>query len=80
MRLDDIPAGSAVTFSIRENEPEEAFFMGISGSGKERTAKFVSKVFDGGSCFDWEAYRYNGFWALGSSADRMKIIDYTEVL
>lgn len=83
IRLDKIPAGSIVTFRYRNHEPERAFFSGIKGSGDSRRALFTSRRCGlpvAKTTYDWEAYRYNGYWALGSSADRMRILDYEEVL
>jgi hypothetical protein len=44
-------------------------FEGFEGEGEDRRAKFRS-VEDGSK---WEAYRYNGRWVVGSSADPARL-------
>lgn len=81
MRLDKIPAGSVVTWTDpRFNFEENAIFLGIEGTGNDRKAKFVSRAGSSGSTYNWSAYRFNGRWSYGSSADYMKILDYTEII
>jgi hypothetical protein len=50
-----------------------ALFLGIDGEGDDRRAVFAQ--FDcGGNTFGWSAYRYNGGWAYGSSAERLSLV------
>ena len=51
---------------------EEATFLGIEGTGDERRARFDSG-------YEWEAYRYNGHWAYGSSAETLRLIREVDV-
>lgn len=50
-----------------------AEFIGITGSGTERRATFKSWRADGIE-YVWDAYRYQGRWVCGSSADRLSVI------
>jgi hypothetical protein len=77
LRIDNLTPGTTVT--LRFNGPkslgnapweEEFLFLGIEGSGDDRHARFTSDDLSGA----WEAYRYNGHWAYGSSAERLSLI------
>lgn len=63
-------AGSA-TFGNGPHEGE-AVFLGISGAGDARRATFRDTT---GRQITWEAYRYNGHWAYGSSAEPLRLLE-----
>lgn len=68
-RIDRLQPGAQVTLRFHgsmgnETHDERATFQGIVGEGDDRLAQF-----DG-----WEAYRYRGHWAYGTSADRLSLI------
>lgn len=75
IRIDQLQAGQEVTLKFHGsksigNEPYEEThtFLGIVGEKDDRRA-----VFSDGST-QWEAYRYNGGWAYGSSAERLSLV------
>lgn len=75
-RLDRIAAGSFVRLNFNNRYEEKAVFLGVEGTGDKRRAKFLSttdpgKGIGGKGYYEWEAYRYNGGWAFGSSAERL---------
>lgn len=77
-RLDKITPGSVVTLQFHEGAGQDSYedtvlFLGVEGSGNERRAKFMSQT-GGTATYTWEAYRYNGRWAYGTSADRLSVI------
>jgi len=55
---------------------EQVVFLGIEGQGDERTARFTEPNFPENTdkSWTWEAYRHNGGWAYGSSAERLQLI------
>jgi hypothetical protein len=78
-RIDSLKAGETVTLLFRGskslgNEPytDEVIFVGIKGEGEDRRAVFSTGPAAGKSG-EWEAYRYKGGWAYGSSAERLSI-------
>lgn len=83
MRIDQLTPGDIVTLgfclqarntmtSPRMDE-ETAMFVGHIGYGVDRRAEFAQ--LDGqGKVYNWEAYRYNGGWAFGSSANRLRLL------
>lgn len=78
-RIDTIPAGSRVrllfTGSFNRNPfEEEHTFLGIEGEGDSRRARFHRDEDGQYKAYDWEAYRYNGGWAYGSSAERLQLL------
>jgi hypothetical protein len=72
-RIDSLKPGTKVVlqfgreFQFGDAEQEEATFLGIEGTGDDRRAKFRQD-------FDWEAYRYNGRWAYGTSAESLRLV------
>lgn len=76
-RIDSLQPAQVVvlkfTTSRGEFTTEYADFVGITGTGEKRRATFRSD--DGrGKLFTWEAYRFQGRWAYGSSADRLSLV------
>ena len=56
--------------NFNETYEEEHIFRGVSGEGDDRRALFWSAT----GHYDWEAYRYRGHWAYGTSADRLSLV------
>lgn len=75
-RIDKLIPGSFVTLTVYSHSgreyDEQALFLGIIGEGDERLARF-SSFGDSPRAYTWEAYRYTGRWAFGSSADRISL-------
>lgn len=70
-RIDSLQPNETVTLQFHGskslgNEPYllEATFEGIIGTGEERRAQFD----------EVEAYRYNGHWAYGTSAEKLSLV------
>jgi hypothetical protein len=83
MRIDQLQPGTEVTLrfhgslgNVTQDEP--AVFGGITGEGDERRAHFTSvekNADDVAETYEWEAYRYSGRWAYGTSADRLQLVE-----
>ena len=76
IKIDDLEPGTAVLLEMHnrsEATEEHALFLGVTGEGDSRRAHF-SQMLKPGASFDWEAYRFGGRWAYGSSADRMRVV------
>lgn len=73
--LDDLAerAPVAVRLELREGV-EETVLERVEGVGGERTAHFRS-LGAGGVWYPWEAYRYQGRWAYGTGADRLRLLE-----
>ena len=74
-RIDSLKTGSRVTVKFHgsknlgnESWTDTVTFYGITGEGDYRVARFDN----------WYAYRYNGRWAYGSSAERLSLVDVEE--
>jgi hypothetical protein len=70
-RIDSLITGDKVRLRYNGsksfgNEPweEDVTFIGIVGSGDERRAQFDAV----------ELYRFKGFWAYGTSAERASLV------
>jgi len=63
-------------WSLSEKEPstEHAVFVGMSGSGDERLAEFISPT-NSDQMFTWSAYRYKGRWVYGSGAAPVRLVN-----
>jgi len=75
-RIDKLNPGQEVTLKFHGskslgNDPyeERHTFLDIVGEGDDRRAVFS----DGGE--QWEAYRFKGGWAYGSSAEKLSIVE-----
>jgi hypothetical protein len=51
-------------------ELENCILIKIEGEGDDRRATFKDNEIG-----EWEAYRYNGHWAYGSSAERLTVVE-----
>ena len=74
MRIDSLAANQNVLLQFA-GYTERALFKGVSGSGDERVAKFTSVDSDTHKIYEWEAYRYCGRWAYGTSAQPLRAIE-----
>lgn len=74
-RLDNLKPGSFIVLDFAGRYERPAIFIGITGEGDDRDANFVSPDFDGRDTYSWSAYRYNGHWAFGSSAERLRLVE-----
>lgn len=72
--IDTLTPGEAVRLGFVEYGSEPAIFIGIEGEGEERLATFESKDADNGHTYRWQAYRYCGHWAYGTSADHLRLV------
>ena len=54
---------------------EDAVFVKVEGTGGDRRATFrsPSSMLDG-TPYEWDAYRYSGKWAYGSSAETLRLV------
>lgn len=81
-RIDSLKPGTTVTLKFHGskslgNDPyiQDAVFLGVYGVGDDRRARFMSveaKIYDPGG---WDAYRFNGHWAYGTSAERLTLVE-----
>lgn len=72
-RIDNLTPGSFVELEI-DGDFENALFVGVRGKGDERRAAFVQMAYPPPPhTFEWEAYRFNGHWAYGSSAELLRL-------
>lgn len=78
-RIDSLKPGTKVRLRFgREfqgdgSDFEDAVFEGITDTGDDRRATFSQ---DGG--IEWDAYRYQGRWAYGSSAESLRLVEILE--
>lgn len=73
-RIDSLTSGDVVLLDFNGKYEEHAIFVSMENRGKpDRSAKFVQA--SGGRVLEWEAYRYNGMWAYGSSAERLSVVE-----
>lgn len=79
-RIDSLTPGTKVRlkfcaeFQGRDRAYEEdAVFVGVTGTGDERRATFRSQD-RADRTYDWDAYRFNGRWAYGSSAETLRLV------
>jgi hypothetical protein len=76
MKIDNLKPGSIITLKFHgsygnESYTEEVLFVGIDGEGDGRIAVFRSAS---NVAYTWQAYRYRGRWAYGTSADRLTVV------
>lgn len=84
-RIDKLASGAFVTLDCAGRYEQRALFVGIVGEGDARRARFVSNSHGAGNgnvlredatgYYEWEAYRYNGGWAFGTSAERLRVLE-----
>ena len=85
-RLGSIPVGHFVKIHFRGskslgNEPydEVAQVVAHLGDGDNERVR-LSALGYGGADIDFEAYRFEGHWAYGSSAERLSVLDSSPTL
>lgn len=76
-RIDSLAIGTKVLLEFtgsmgNSGYTETMIFKGIEGEGDKRRATFAD-VYDASN--EWQAYRYNGGWAYGTSADRLRLLE-----
>lgn len=76
LRFDKITPGSIIEVAIGGTE-ETVFFLGVTGTKDDREANFTQRA-PQGDLYDWSAYRFNGRWVYGSSADPIKPVSVVE--
>lgn len=76
-RISNLKPGQTVTLLFRGskvlgNAPysDEVIFQGITGTGEDQRATFLDENGEN----PWEAYRYEGRWSYGSSAERLSVV------
>lgn len=74
-RIDTLKVGDKVRLKFagsrslgNDAHEETCIFNGIEGEGDKRRAKFD----------EWEAYRFRGRWAYGSSAENLVVLEVVE--
>jgi hypothetical protein len=80
IRIDSLKPGSKVTLRFMaefqgkgHDWTDTVKFIRIEGEGDDRRAVF-SDILGRGAYSEWEAYRYNGRWAYGSSAETLRLV------
>ena len=71
-RMDSMIVGCAYELSFPNGDVEPVLFAGITGTGEDRNANFVS-LDAHGEPYKWAAYRAGGRWVYGSSAERLTV-------
>jgi hypothetical protein len=73
--IDNLKPGEVVELAFNPGKRNEYceyhVFLGILDEGEERRAAFAGIGHRG--MYEWEAYRYEGRWAFGTSADRLSL-------
>lgn len=77
-RIDTLVIGQVVTLNFADRYTQNLVFGGIKGDGDDRRAKFIG-VYVEGNAYDFEAYRVNGRWCFGSSAERLYLDEVTDI-
>lgn len=83
-RIDALQPGTAILLDFCSGTQsygrvEPALFVGVEGKGDDRRATFVQVSTSGPMgpqgqlSYEWQAYRYEGRWAVGSSADVLRL-------
>jgi len=73
--IDKLTPGDEITLRFTHGD-EPAVFVKLEGTGDARRATFASvQTTPTVKVFSWDAYRYQGHWAYGTSADRLMLID-----
>lgn len=76
-RISSMQAGEAVTlrFHTRSGHFDEAaVFVGLSEDGETATFRSASDNKSDDDTYDWDAYRFQGRWCYGSSAQRLSVV------
>lgn len=74
-KIDNLESGQAVRLQFNGKRIEAALFVSMidADKGDDRRARFVQIA--GDQSYEWDAYRYNGGWAYGSSAQRLSLVE-----
>jgi hypothetical protein len=67
-RIDQLTPGSIVMLAYADGT-DRALFRGITGTGNDRYAQFTDS-----NGTEWDAYRFRGGWAYGSSGQRLRLV------
>jgi hypothetical protein len=73
-RIDSLTPGARVVLNFDNDYEEPAKFLRVEGSGAEREAWFES-LGPAGEPYKWAAYRFEGYWVYGSSAQRLRVVE-----
>lgn len=84
-RIDSLKPGDTVELAFshygnKDETYEYAVFLGIKGEGDTRRAEFIQRERGDTSVFNWEAYRFNGRWVYGTSAERLRVQEIVSTL
>lgn len=74
--IDSLKPGTKVTLGFNDGE-EPARFLRIEGTGPGRRAYFRS-LEGRPRQYEWAAYRFQGRWVYGTSADRLRLVSVEE--
>lgn len=82
VRIDSLEPGAKVRLKFcgsgwNAEHDEDAVFVGVTGEGNDRRATFRSldqRTYEDRVEYEWDAYRYNGRWAYGSSAETLRLL------
>ena len=88
-RIDSLTPGTPVRlkfcaeYSGKDGAYEEdAVFVKLEGEGDDRLATFLTpdrETWSGTfAAYEWQAYRYKGRWAYGSSAETLRLVEVKE--
>lgn len=72
-RIDSLKPNTPVLLKFTHGT-EEATFLALVGEGDSRRARFIQCSETPGELFEWEAYRYQGHWTYGTSAERLSLV------
>lgn len=75
-RIDSLKPNTPVLLKFAHST-EEATFLALIGEGDERRARFIHRDETIG-LFEWEAYRFQGRWVYGTSAQRLSLVAILE--
>lgn len=73
-RLADLKIGQAVKVKLSASKDLYSEQVCLFGGIHNGEARFIQVDLDGRS-YTWEAYRYNGRWSYGSSAQRLSLVE-----
>jgi hypothetical protein len=80
LRIDQLVPGDMVTLGFCDSSQKVAFeehalFVAHVGYGPSRRATFAQVDRDNGNrVYQWDAYRFDGSWSYGTSAQRLRLM------
>lgn len=79
-RIDQLTPGTQVVLGFvgwgNTLTTDNATFVGVTGAGDDRRATFRSaNTHSPRGSYEWDAYRYNGGWVYGTSAQRLRLLE-----